>query len=191
MRNEVFTSLLTSLLTPKQGFIMNIIFKALDKFSNLLKIIGATALTCMMLLTVVDVIGRFFKHPIFGSVELVGFLATIVVAAALPYTYKVDGHVGVEILVRLLSKKTQLIIDLFTRTLTLILFGLVAWQMFLYAADIHETGEVSMNLEFPIYYIVYLLAFGLLVFSVTIVETIIKDIKQLSELKYPEGQKLK
>lgn len=159
------------------------IFKAMDKFSNLLKFIGAVALTCMMLLTVVDVIGRFFKHPIFGSVELVGFLATIIVATALPYTYKVDGHVGVEILVRLLSKKTQLIIDLFTRTLTLALFCLITWQMFLYAADIHETGEVSMNLEFPIYYIVYLLAFGLLIFSVTIVEVIIKDIKQLSELK--------
>ena len=133
---------------------MNIIFKAMDKCSFLLKIIGAVALTCMMLLTVVDVIGRFFKHPIFGSVELVGFLATIVVAAALPYTYKTDGHVGVEIVVRLLSKKSQLIIDLFTRTVTLILFMLITWQMFLYAADIHETGEVSMNLEFPIYYIV-------------------------------------
>jgi TRAP-type C4-dicarboxylate transport system permease small subunit len=155
----------------------------LDRFSGLLKFIGASAITVMMMLTVVDVIGRFFKYPIFGSVELVGFLATIVVAAALPYTYKVDGHVGVEILVRLLSKKTQLIIDLFTRTLTLVLFCLVAWQMFLYADDIHKTGEVSMNLEFPIYYIVYLLAFGLLVFSVTIIETIFKDIKQLRELK--------
>ena len=162
---------------------MDNISKVLDKFSGLLKIIGATALTAMMLLTVVDVIGRFFKHPIFGSVELVGFLATLVVAAALPYTYKVDGHVGVEILVRLLSKKTQLIIDLFTRTLSLVLFGLVTWQMFLYAKDISETGEVSMNLEFPIYYIVYLLAFGLLVFSVTIIETIFKDIKELRELK--------
>ena len=162
---------------------MNNISKALDKFSGLLKIIGAVALTAMMLLTVVDVIGRFFKHPIFGSVELVGFLATIVVAAALPYTYKVEGHVGVEILVRLLSKKTQLIIDLFTRTLSLVLFCLVTWQMFLYAEDIQKTGEVSMNLEFPIYYIIYLLSFGLLVFSVTIIETIFKDIKQLRELK--------
>jgi len=162
---------------------MSIIFKSLDKFSGFLKIIGAVALTGMMLLTVVDVIGRFFKHPIFGSVELVGFLATIIVAAALPYTYKVEGHVGVEILVRLLSKKTQLIIDLFTRTLTLFLFCLVTWQMFLYAKDIHETGEVSMNLEFPIYYIIYLLAFGLLVFTVTIIETIFKNIKQLRELK--------
>lgn len=162
---------------------MSIVFKALDKFSGFLKFIGAAAITAMMLLTVVDVIGRFFKYPIFGSIELVGFLATIIVAAALPYTYKVEGHVGVEILVRLLSKKVQLIIDLFTRTLTLFLFCLVSWQMFLYAQDIHKTGEVSMNLEFPIYYIIYLLAFGLLVFSVTIIETIFEDIKQLRELK--------
>ena len=161
---------------------MNNFSKGLDKFSGLLKIIGATALTGMMLLTVVDVVGRFFKHPIFGSVELVGFLATIVVAAALPYTYKVDGHVGVEILVRLLPKKKQLIIYLFTRTLSLFFFCLISWQMFLYAMDIHETGEVSMNLEFPIYYIIYLLAFGLLVFSVTILEAIVKNIKQLKEL---------
>lgn len=162
---------------------MNHISNALDKFSGLLKGIGAVALTGMMLLTVVDVIGRFFKHPIFGSVELVGFLATIVVAAALPYTYKMEGHVGVEILVRLLSKKAQLLIDIFTRTLSLGLFYLVTWQMFLYAEDIYKTGEVSMNLEFPIYYIIYLLAFGLLVFTVTIIETIFKNIKQLRELK--------
>lgn len=158
------------------------IFKALDKFSGLLKFIGAVALTGMMLLTVVDVIGRFFKHPIFGSVELVGFMATIVIATALPYTYKMNGHVGVEILVRLLSKKTQLIIDIITRLISLVLFGLITWQMFLYAKDIHEVGEVSMNLEFPIYYIVYLLAFGLLIFSVTIVEVIIDNIKQLRDL---------
>ena len=162
---------------------MSIIFKVLDKFSGYLKFIGAVAITVMMLLTVVDVIGRFFKYPIFGSVELIGFLATIIVTAALPYTYKVEGHVGVEILVRLLSKKTQLIMDIFTRTLSLFLFCLVAWQMFLYAEDIHKTGEVSMNLEFPIYYIIYLLAFGLMVFSVTIIETIFEDIKQLRELK--------
>ncbi|MCF8114441.1 MAG: TRAP transporter small permease [Desulfotignum sp.] len=161
---------------------MRVIFQALNKFSDFLKMIGAIALTIMMMLTVVDVIGRFFKSPIFGSVELVGFLATIVVASALPYTYKVDGHVGVEILVRLLPDKAQTWIDIFTRTLTLVLFALITWQMFLYAEDIYKTGEVSMNLEFPIYYIVYLLAFGLLIFTVTILETIYQDIKKLRKL---------
>ena len=161
---------------------MRVISEALNKFSDLLKLIGAVALTVMMMLTVVDVIGRFFKSPIFGSVELVGFLATIVVAAALPYTYRMDGHVGVEILVRLLSEKTQIGIDIFTRTLTLILFILITWQMFLYAEDIYHTGEVSMNLEFPIYYIVYLLSFGLLVFTVTILEAIVQDITKIRKM---------
>jgi len=49
-----------------------------------------------MFLTFVDVVGRKFGHPIFGSVEIVGFLAIITIAAALPYTHKIDGHVGVE-----------------------------------------------------------------------------------------------
>jgi TRAP-type C4-dicarboxylate transport system permease small subunit len=161
---------------------MQIIFQALNKFSDFLKLIGAIALTTMMMLTVVDVIGRFFKSPIFGSVELVGFLATIVVAAALPYTYKMDGHVGVEILVRLLPEKTQTGIDIVTRTLTLVLFVLITWQMFLYAEDLYKTGEVSMNLEFPIYYLVYLLSFALLVFTMTIVESIVQDITKLRKL---------
>ncbi len=162
---------------------MSIIFKVLDKFSDFLRAIGLIALTCMMLLTVVDVIGRYFKHPIFGSVEMVGFFATIIVATALPYTYKMDGHVGVEILVRLLSQKNQLIIDILTRLLSLVLFCLITWQMFVYAEDMKLSGEVSMNMEFPLHYIVYLLAFGLLSFTVTIVEMILKNIKQISELK--------
>jgi TRAP-type C4-dicarboxylate transport system permease small subunit len=161
---------------------MHVISQALNKFSDLLKLIGAVALTTMMMLTVVDVIGRFFKSPIFGSVELVGFLATIVVAAALPYTYKMDGHVGVEIVVRLLPDKAQIWVDIFTRVLSLFLFILITWQMFLYAEDIQHTGEVSMNLQFPIYYLVYLLSFALLIFTVTIVEMIYQDILKFRKL---------
>jgi TRAP-type C4-dicarboxylate transport system permease small subunit len=161
---------------------MHAISQVLNKVSDLLKLIGAVALTAMMMLTVVDVIGRFFKSPIFGSVELVGFMATIVVAAALPYTYKMDGHVGVEIVVRLLPDKAQIWVDIFTRVLSLFLFILITWQMFLYAEDIQHTGEVSMNLQFPIYYLVYLLSFALLIFTVTIVEMIYQDILKFRKL---------
>lgn len=155
----------------------------LDKVERALKLLGAAALMGMMLLTVADVVGRFFKYPIFGSVEVVGFLAAILVAAALPYTYRADGHVGVEILVRLLPKKQMLRVNILTRLISLGLFVLITWQMFLYARDIHEAGEVSMNLGFPVHYIVYLLSAGLLIFSVTILTIIIRDIKQLKELK--------
>ncbi|MDD9302570.1 MAG: TRAP transporter small permease [Desulfobacter sp.] len=153
----------------------------LDRLSLWLQYLGAAALTAMMLLTVADVVGRFFKHPIFGSVELVGFLAVIVMAAALPYTYKMDGHVGVEIVTRLLPKNIRQGLEIITRTLSFILFSVIAWQMFLYAGDIRDTGEVSMNLEFPIHYIVSILAAGLAVFAVIIGQRIIDTMKQKKE----------
>lgn len=157
-------------------------WQLLDRLNALLKIIGAIALTAMMLLTVADVVGRFFKAPIFGSVELVGFMAVIVMAAALPYTYKMDGHVGVEILVRLLPEKARLAIELVTRTLTLLLFATIAWQMFVYAADLKSAGEVSMNLEFPVHTIVYVLAGTLGIFSLTIAQGIVDTVKQFRSL---------
>lgn len=123
--------------------------------------------------------GPFFKYPIFGSVEIVGFLAVAVGAAALPHTYKVGGHVGVEIITRLLPRKTRLLLDLFTRTLTLMLFAVVAWQMFVYAKDMQQAGEVSMNLEFPLHYIVLSLAVCLGFFSGTIFQQIVDTLNQL------------
>ena len=162
---------------------MTLFSKTLDKFSDILKIIGGVAITAMMALTVFDVVGRFFKYPIFGSIEIIGFLAAITVAAALPYTHKMEGHVGVELLVRLLPKKIQIGIKIITQTLTLFLFTLITWQMFLYARELDNTGEVSMNLGFPIHYLVYLIACGLVVFSVTIIETIIENFMKLREIK--------
>ncbi|WP_321495272.1 TRAP transporter small permease [uncultured Desulfobacter sp.] len=159
----------------------------LDRFfnvvSDLLKSAGALALTLMMLITVADVAGRFFKHPIFGSVEIVGFLAVAVAAAALPHTYKVGGHVGVEIMTRLLPRKIRLLVDLFTRILTLILFSVIAWQMFVYAKDMQQAGEVSMNLEFPLHYIVLVLAVSLVFFSGTVLQQIVDTVNQLMKGK--------
>ena len=160
---------------------MHNIFKLLNKTSDLLKIISAISLASMMFLTFFDVLGRKLYYPIFGSVEIVGFLAMITIAAALPYTHKIDGHVGVEILVRLLPEKVQTIISIITQFLSLILFSLATWQMFLYAQDTYQGGEVSMNLGFPIHYLMYVVSFGLLIFSLTLIESIINSIIKLRD----------
>lgn len=144
-----------------------------------MKIIGAGCLIGMTLLTCVDVVGRAFGHPVFGSVELVGFMATLAVVMALPYTHHVQGHIGVELVVRLLSEKTQTIIDICTGILSLSLFALVTWRMLVYARTMQESGEVSMNLELPEHLIIYATAFCLLVFTLNILEDTIKNIRKL------------
>ena len=157
------------------NYFWNIIQWLLDK----MKIIGAACLVGMTFLTCADVVGRALGHPIFGSVEIVGFMATLAVVMAMPYTHQVQGHIGVEILVRLFSERTQTIIDISTGILSLILFTVVSWRMAVYAYTMQESGEVSMNLEFPEHVIIYLTAFCLVVFTLIILKDIIFNIRKL------------
>jgi TRAP-type C4-dicarboxylate transport system permease small subunit len=158
---------------------MSRFWKLIQWIVDKLKIIGAACLVGMTFLTCADVVGRFFRHPVFGSVELVGFMATLAVAMALPYTQQIKGHIGVEILVRVFPKRTQAIIDICTSLLSLGLFVLVSWRMAVYAGDIHHSGEVSMNLQFPTYYIIYVEAFCFVIFTLIILYDIIDNIKKL------------
>ncbi len=162
---------------------MQNILKIINKTSDVLKIISAISLTAMMFLTFFDVVGRKFGHPIFGSIEIVSFLAIITIVSALPYTHKIDGHIGVEILVRLLPERFQTLITISTQFLGLIFFSLATWQMFLYAHDTQSSGELSMNLGFPVYLLMYAASFGLLIFSLTIAESIINNIIKLRDLQ--------
>ena len=159
---------------------MNVFWKIIQWVLDKMKIIGACCLVGMMLLTCVDVVGRAFGHPIFGSVEIVGFMAILSMVMAMPYTHQVQGHIGVEIVVRLLPEKTQTLIDICTGILSLILFAVVTWRMTVYANTMKESGEVSMNLELPEHFVIYVTAFCLLVFTLIILRDIINNFIKLN-----------
>ena len=144
---------------------------------------GAAALAGMMLLTCADVVGRYLGKPIFGSVEIVGFLATLTAAMALPYAHEMKSHIGVEILVQKLSSRTQALIEIGTNTVSVAFFAIVTWRMYVYAETFRASGEVSMNLEFPEHVIIYLTAFCFLIFALTILEDIINALKLVLEKK--------
>ncbi|WP_247648316.1 TRAP transporter small permease [Pseudodesulfovibrio sp. zrk46] len=137
--------------------------------------IAAICLMGMALVTGADVFMRgVFNTPIFGSEEIVGILGIVVVGFALPYTHYQKSHIGVEILVRKLSKRTRRALKLLTDSATLFLVGIITWRMFLYAQSQAESGEVSMNLELPEYMVIYILAIGFLAYTACLVSDIIK-----------------
>ncbi|MEJ2136594.1 MAG: TRAP transporter small permease [Desulfofustis sp.] len=136
-----------------------------------MKGVSSACLMGMALMTCADVILRAtINKPIFGSEEIVSIFAVLAIGFALPYAHKKDSHVGVEIVVRLLSKRTQEIIRLVTNAFSFLLFLLLAWQMFIYARVMQGSGELSMNLELPTYCFVYALSFCLFVVSLHILQ---------------------
>ena len=162
---------------------MKVFFSIVDWLSDKMKMVGAACLMGMTLLTCVDVVGRFFRRPVLGSVELVGFMATLTVVMALPYTHRLRGHIGVEMLVLMLPERKQDIVDLCTSFLSLLLFTVVTWRMVAYAGTMKRSGEVSMTLEIPEYILIYTTAFCFLVFVLAIVQDIVTIIQRLKEHK--------
>lgn len=151
------------------------IYKLVDWVKNL----GGVALVVMMTITTLDVITRYFGHPIFGAVELVSFMATILLACAMPMTHVENGHVGVDLVVRLLSERSQALIDTITGFLSLILFTLICWQCVLYGQSMKKTGEVSMSLEFPSYIVIYVVAVAFGVLGLAVIPQLSRNLRKL------------
>ena len=161
---------------------MNKFWTLLEYIQDKMKMVGAFCLAGMVLITCISVLARIFNHPVFGAEEIVAILATMVIALTLPYAHKERAHIGVEILMQIFSLKTQCIIKLCTSILGFCLFSIVTWRMIVYAHTIQKSGELSMNLQLPMYYIIYILSFCFLIFSVFILQDIIKYLKKLRAL---------
>ncbi|MGD9878212.1 MULTISPECIES: TRAP transporter small permease [Desulfococcus] len=146
-----------------------------------MKSVGALFLVGMTLLTCVDVVGRFFKHPVFGSVELVTLMGVFGVAFSLPFTHDTKGHIGVELFVSRLSRKTRILIDICTACCSLGFFGLVTWRMIDYALKMKKSGEVSMNLELPEYLTLVVTAFCFGMLSLVVIKGLVDNIERIKE----------
>lgn len=158
---------------------MEAVWKFLEKISNSMRYVGAFLLMAMTVLTCVDVVGRVFKHPVFGSMELMYLMGALAVAMALPDTHMHNGHIGVELFVSKLSARLRAIVEVFVGILSLAFFCIVTYKMFEYSIKFRNSGEVSLNLGLPEYLIIMVVAASFLIFTLLIIRTILQAFNRL------------
>jgi TRAP-type C4-dicarboxylate transport system permease small subunit len=134
---------------------MNFFLDLILRLSRVAQVIAGIALTGIMGLTVTDVILRSYGRPIVGSYEIVALMGALVVGFSLPFTSWVRGHIYVDFLVQKLSASPRKAFHAATRGLAMLLFFLVAWNLFGMGLDLKKSGEVSPTLQIPFYPIVY------------------------------------
>jgi TRAP-type C4-dicarboxylate transport system permease small subunit len=120
---------------------------------------GAGIIT-MIAVTCLDVILRIFRCPLTGAYDIVQIAGTITIAAALPYTTAVKGHVAIEYFFHKLSRRSRIITDTFIRLVGMGLFSFVCRQSIIYAEEFRKNGQVTLTLQVPIYWIIYFVAFS-------------------------------
>jgi len=140
----------------------------MKKINMILAYISDIFLVGMMVLTVADVIGNFFGHPIMGAEEVVGFLASLMIAFALPISHQDKAHIGVDILYTKFSKKGKKINNTIMSFFMSIFFFIAAIVCFNYAGYIKKVGTVSPTLGIPFFYIIYLISFSFFILAINV-----------------------
>ncbi|MGE3862496.1 MAG: TRAP transporter small permease [Burkholderiaceae bacterium] len=121
--------------------------------------VAATIMFLLMLLTCVDVVGRyFFNAPIRGGLELTEVMMTLIVFAGLPLLTARRQHVTVDIVP--MSRKPavrrfhQRVVD----ALGVLCLAVASWQLWLRAARAMELGDVTSQLRLPLGAFIYLMS---------------------------------
>ena len=123
--------------------------------ANYFNWVACVALFAIMLVTVVDVIGRSFGRPIFGAYDLVCMLAVVAFSFALAYTQIMKNHIGVDFLVSRLSSRTQGIIEVVVYGASISLAIVFAWRSAILARSLWISGEATMTMQLPQHFFVY------------------------------------
>jgi TRAP-type C4-dicarboxylate transport system permease small subunit len=150
--------------------------RAISKLSKLTNSIAGITLVLMMFLTVTDVILRYLGKPITGTFELTSFGGAIVAGFAIAQTSLDGAHVKVDMLSEALSAQSRVLLLIFTKSVGIGVFVLLAWALFLKGNDLHKVKEVSQTLNVPYYPIAYGLSFGCAVECLVLLSNILKTI---------------
>lgn len=141
--------------------------------------LAMVALVLMMLVTVIDVFMRaVFNRPILGVVELAEYAMVAVVYLALPLCALRGSHARVETLSALFPQGLLRIVDIFTSLLSLGILSVMTWQAFLEFNNMFEVRRASDMLGVPAHPFYFIVAFGSLVFAITLVLTIARLLRK-------------
>jgi TRAP-type C4-dicarboxylate transport system permease small subunit len=135
--------------------------KALHPITRCINGAGTVVLGMMVLLTVADVLLRFFlNRPIRGSFEITEFMMVIVVFSAMAYTAILRGHIVIQILASRLPKRPRAILDSIADLISIGFCCLIIWQGIAQAEMTRFRNDISGVTSIPIFPFYYILVFG-------------------------------
>jgi TRAP-type C4-dicarboxylate transport system permease small subunit len=123
--------------------------------------IGGWIIVAMMLLTVIDVLGRkFFNRPVYGAYEISEFMLVIVVFFSIVCCESKKGHISIGLVVSRFRRRTQDVIDSIMYLIFLVASCLLTWRLWLYGVTVWRNNLTSGVLQIPIYPVVFLASLG-------------------------------
>ncbi len=148
---------------------MKAFIKALEGLTRRLNqvavILSSVLVFFMMVLTFVDVTGRYFIRPVLGGHELTYLALAVLVCLGFGSVQLEKGHIAIGVIIDRLSPRVQAAFDAITYLVMVIVLSLMTWQTVVFAN--RTQTAVSGELGLPIYVFVYICAIGIALYALT------------------------
>ncbi len=142
--------------------------------------LAGLAVLAIVVLISFDVLMRyFFNEPQLFVDELASFLEVLVIFGGLAQTFRLGGHVRVDLLTSRLSAPVRAWLRLVTLIIGLAFLGVVMWTTAQSALTAYRYGRVSSVMLYPLWLPMVLIPVGLGLLAVTMLAALKRQLRAL------------
>jgi TRAP-type C4-dicarboxylate transport system permease small subunit len=140
---------------------------------------AALVLFCLMILTCVDVVGRyFFSLPLSGGFEMTEMLLASLIFAGLPLVTLRDDHITVDLFDPVVPDWLLRIQHVVASLIGFVATGYLAWRLWLRAVAMDQAGETTAQLKFKLAYLTYGMSFLMLLTALAMLVLMVRRPKR-------------
>lgn len=126
------------------------------RLDQALGLIAAIDLFAMMVVTFVDVLGRYlFSRPLPGAFEIIQIMMAVLIFTGLPLVSAKEAHVTVDLIHAVLTRGVRRLLDIVVNGAGTVVLGVIAWRMWIKAGQIAAYNDNTPVLHIPMAPIVY------------------------------------
>lgn len=119
---------------------------------------SATVLFLMMMITAVDVVGRYvFNKPLNGAFEITEMMLAALIYCGLPLVSQRREHIVIDTFDSLMSPRVKRALDMLAEVVCSLILGGIGWLIFRRAARVAEYGDTTNVLRLPLAPVAYLM----------------------------------
>ena len=123
-----------------------------------LGVTSASVLFLMMLITAVDVVGRYvFNKPLNGGFEVTEMMLAALIYCGLPLVSKRREHIVIDTFDPLMSPRVKRALDVFAEIVCSLTLGGIGYLIFRRAARVADYGDTTNVLLLPLAPVAYLM----------------------------------
>jgi TRAP-type C4-dicarboxylate transport system permease small subunit len=121
------------------------------RFNYAIAMAGTALVFITMFITTADVIGRYFRMPLPGAMEISELALGVMVFLGWAYTQAEKGHIAIDILFKRLPRRARNILDVIIPLVGLVLMGLIGWRAIWFGMDSKSSLEQTVDLGIPVW----------------------------------------